>query len=547
MRFKEKKSVNQYMSVEGFDFKAVEEKWQGRWNDAKAFEPRVDKERQKYLFTTPYPYISGSLHLGHGRAVTEGDVFCRFQRMRGKNVLFPMAFHISGTPVLAISTKVAAGEKDTVDLYKEYVRAYEKDEANVAETVESFKDPWNIVKFFIPKMRDEYSSLGLSVDWTRSFTSGDFLHQKLVEWQFNKYKELGLLKQGSHFLPYCVRDKNAVGEDDIKDGDTNPVDRTDYVLLKFPVIGRENVFLVAATLRPETVFGQTNLWVNSKAEYSKITVEGETWIASKEFTEKISHQVDGVKELSEKVKGSELVGWKVKASVSNAELPVLPCTFCDPRVGTGVVVSVPSDSPDDWIALKDLQENKEFRESVKVSLALVKALTPVSIIQAEGFGNYPAGEACAPLGVKSQDDREKLEEAKKEVYKAGFYAGKMKASCGKYAGKSVGDTKEEIRKDLEKAGKALAFYDTSREAVCRCGGKVVISEIKNQWFIDFNSKGWKDKARKALSRMTIAPEQNRKLFKDTFAWLDKRPCARQRGLGTPLPFDKKRMIESLSD
>ncbi|MFH0922963.1 MAG: class I tRNA ligase family protein, partial [Candidatus Micrarchaeota archaeon] len=56
-----------------YDFHAVEKKWQAKWAEAKAFEPKTGKPR-KFFFTTPYPYVSGCLHVGHGRSYTNGDV-----------------------------------------------------------------------------------------------------------------------------------------------------------------------------------------------------------------------------------------------------------------------------------------------------------------------------------------------------------------------------------------------------------------------------------------------------------------------------------------
>ena len=71
--------------------------------------------------TIPYPYISGSLHLGHARVVTEADVYARHLRMRGKNVLFPLSFHISGTPVLGISLAIKnKDQKKIVDFTFKY-------------------------------------------------------------------------------------------------------------------------------------------------------------------------------------------------------------------------------------------------------------------------------------------------------------------------------------------------------------------------------------------------------------------------------------------
>ena len=103
------------------DFQKIEKKWQSRWKKKKIFEPGLNKPK-KFFFTVPYPYISGSLHIGHGRVVIEGDIYTRYKRMNGFNVLYPMAFHITGTPVLGISMAIAEGDKKRIELYKSYVK-----------------------------------------------------------------------------------------------------------------------------------------------------------------------------------------------------------------------------------------------------------------------------------------------------------------------------------------------------------------------------------------------------------------------------------------
>lgn len=75
------------------------------WDNSKTFESNADKNKPKYFITVPYPYTSGALHIGHARSYTLGDVTARYYRLKGFNVLFPMAFHISGTPILAIAKK----------------------------------------------------------------------------------------------------------------------------------------------------------------------------------------------------------------------------------------------------------------------------------------------------------------------------------------------------------------------------------------------------------------------------------------------------------
>ena len=80
---------------------------------------------------------------------------------------------------------------------------------------------------------------------------------------------------------------NAVGEDDIADGDTNPVEKQEFTLIKFKF---EDSYIMAGTLRPETMFGQTNMWVNPNVVYVKAKVGKENWIVSKECLEKLKYQ-----------------------------------------------------------------------------------------------------------------------------------------------------------------------------------------------------------------------------------------------------------------
>ncbi|MBI5797941.1 leucine--tRNA ligase [Candidatus Woesearchaeota archaeon] len=525
------------------DFRSIQEKWQKKWKAEKLFEAHVDGKKEKFFITTPYPYISGSLHIGHARAVTEVDVYSRFFRMQGKNVLYPMAFHISGTPVLGISLAIENGDKEKIEQYKEYVRAYVPNEKEVERVVASFSDPWAIVNFFIPKMQDEYSSLGLGVDWRRSFTSGDAVHQKLVEWQFHKYKEKGYLVQGKYPVLYSTSLKNPVGEDDIADGDTNPVEKKEFTLMKFAY---GDAFLVAATLRPDTLFGQTNLWVNPDVVYVKVSVDGEKWIVSRECAEKLSYQDKKIKIINE-VSGSSLLGKTCKA-ITKGELIILPFKGCKPSVATGLVVSVPSSAVYDYMALKELQDSPALCKKYGLNYETVKKIAVIPIITSTASSTgYPAKEIAEKMKIHSLQQEKLLEEATKEVYSQEFHTGKLMKSCGKYAGMSVEKAQKEISVALSKEKKVDVFYETSRRAFSRDGGEILVAIVDNQWFLDFNAKGWKTLANDCLKNMDILPDKYRKQFEDVFAWLDKRPCARLRGLGTKLPFDTKWVIESLSD
>ncbi|MBI4448204.1 leucine--tRNA ligase, partial [Candidatus Woesearchaeota archaeon] len=248
-----------------------------------------------------------------------------------------------------------------------------------------------------------------------------------------------------------------------------------------------------------------------------------------------------------KISAKKLIGKFCKAPVIERKIIILPSQFCDPNIATGLVTSVPSDAPFDWIGLRDLQENKKLCEKYGLDWNTIKEIKPIPIIKSKGYGDFPAKEICEKLKIKSQNDSKKLEEATQEIYKLGFHTGVMMDSCGPYKGMAVIKAKEEMKKDLLTKAKADIFYETSRPAKCRCGGEIVVAVIDDQWFLDFNASGWKAKAKKMLGTMIIQPDKYRKQFEDVFDWLDKRPCARKRGLGTKLPFDKKWVIESLSD
>ena len=530
------------------DFSEIERKWQERWEKEKAFEPTANARKKKFFFTVPYPYVSGNLHVGHGRTYAVGDVMARFKRMKGYNVLWPMAFHITGTPVLAVSQKIKNLDADALEMYREYVGIYEENPLKVEEIVESFKNPQKVVDYFSKKIVLDFRQMGFSLDFSRQFTTGDAEYNKFIEWQFFKYKEHGFLKQGSYPILFDIQEKNAVGEDDIKDGDTDPVELQKFVALKskFSSDGEEG-FIISATLRPETVFGITNAFVNPKAKYVKAKVDGERLFLSREAAEKLSFQNHSVK-IEKEFDGAFFVGKEIETPLLQ-KIPILPAEFVDSDNASGFVHSVPAHSIADWVAIEELRKDgKTLAKFEGVHLkGSVEKIRPVSLIKLEGFGEFPAQEMAVQFKIFNTREKQKLEKATQHLYKAEFYGGVMKENCVGFGGKTVAEAKEDVADWLIRDGKAFWFYETNRPAVSRGGGKVIVGVLSDQWFIDFNSKGWKDLSSDCLSKMTIFPDAYRKQFEDVFNWLDKRPCARRRGLGTRLPFNRDWIIESLSD
>ncbi len=500
-----------------YDFNSIEEKWLKKWRDEKAFEPRpVGK---KFLLTVPWPYCNGALHIGHGRTYTVGDIVARYKRMRGYNVLYPMGFHISGTPILAFSKKIEKGDKSTIDLYRSYLELYGDDPSRVSE----FSVPSNIADYFSEKIINDFTNMGFSIDWTRKFTSGEPIYNKFVEWQFRILQRKNLIKKGDYPILYSAEEGNPVGEDDILEGDTDKVSITQFTGVFFFV---DDDILLASTVRPETLDGVTNLFLNPEVKYCRIRMEGRTFVVSKRASEKLKFQREV--EFVSDVNVEDYFNKKAKEPLYSREIPIYPGRFVDQEIGTGVDYSVPAHSIWDHVGLIDISEKPQY----------------IRVIETDGE-QLDMEEVRKKFGIVTLADKEKLAEATKFVYEQEYYHGKIVK--GKFKGNIVKNVKDKISEELIGEGIALPVYETSRRAETREGNKVIVAVVKNQWFIDYSIAQWKEKVRELIERMDLRPENLKSQFLQTVDWIRERPCARRRGLGTRLPMDNEWIIESLSD
>jgi len=284
----------------------------------------------------------------------------------------------------------------------------------------------------------------------------------------------------------------------------------------------------------------TNLWINPKTIYKKIQVDDEKWIVSAECARKLEFLDKKVTILGE-IAGDELKGRSVKLPHRDGTILILPANFVESGTGTGIVMSVPGHAPYDWQALYDLKKEISNATGKKIPIEVI------SIIQTKEFGEIPAKEICEKFGIQNQNDA-KLEDATKELYQTEFYEGILKENTGQFAGKKVSEVKDSIKKWLidKKVGDILHELNDA-PVRCRCGAECVVKILTNQWFLDYGNKEWKEKARKCLGNMTILPNEIKSEFDYVVGWLHERACARQHGLGTPLPWDKDWLVESLSD
>lgn len=511
----------------------MEERWQQTWDEENIFQVDPDPDKESFFITVAYPYPSGGMHIGHVRTYTLPDVFARYKRMQGKNVLFPMAWHVTGTPIIGAANRLENREPSQVDTLKNTYNVPEED-------FDKLEDPLGYANYFIEDYRANMQRLGYGVDWRREFTTNDDRYNKFIEWQYKTLKEQGLVKKGKHPTKYCIEEENPVTTHDLLEGED--AEKQEYTLVRFQD-GQK--IMPMATLRPETVYGVTHALVNPEGDYVTATVDGEEWIISHEAIHKLEHQEHDIT-IEDEYNGEELVGREVMNPVTGDTIMLLPATFVDTDSATGIVMSVPAHAPYDWISLNDIKDRAGELESYGIDPDTVREIEPISIIDVEGYGQYPAKEACDEYEISTQDDEAKLEEATEEIYKKEHHTGRLKPKCQEFAGDTISSAKERLIDLYENQNKFGSMWEFSEPVVCRCGGDVVVAE-SDTWFLEYGSKAWKDKADSVLAQLDTIPEGTRDDYQHTINWLESWPCIRNYGLGTKLPYDDEFVVEPLSD
>lgn len=511
------------------DWVSLEEKWRHRWDEEKYFEADPNSNK-KFFVTVAYPYPNSPQHVGHGRTYTLADVHARFMRMLGYNVLFPMGFHYTGTPILGMARRVQDNDMKLLETFRTLYKVPD-------DKIREFTEPVKIADYFHQEIKTGMIEMGYSIDWRREFTTIDPVYNKFIEWQFRKLKEKNLIIQGTHPVGWCPKDQNPVSQHDTQ-GDVEP-SFTEYTIIKFRY---DKYIIPTATLRPETIFGVTNIWINPEFVYEIIQVDDEQWIVTSECARKLEFHNKTITRLG-KISGKELVGKQVRVPERDDQVLMLPASFVKSGNGTGIVMSVPAHAPFDYQALEDLK--KEIMKYPNISgIQNVKA---ISIIETEGYSQIPALDVITKFQIENQNSS-KLEEATKEIYSKEFYGGRLKQNTGKFANKTVVEAKDEVKKWLLQEKNADILYELNEIPIrCRCGAECVVKILSNQWFLNYSDPEWKTKVHAWINEMKILPEEIRNEFNNVVDWLRERACARQHGLGTKLPWDKNWIIESLSD
>eukprot|EP00118_Oscarella_pearsei_P016818 m.163639 g.163639 ORF g.163639 m.163639 type:complete len:1177 (+) comp38854_c0_seq2:70-3600(+) len=580
----------------------IERQVQRQWEEQKVFEANApesnepNSEKNKFFVTFPYPYMNGRLHLGHTFTISKAEFATGYYRMKGKHCLFPFGFHCTGMPIRACSDKLkyemeqfgnppvfpietseeVKDEKPTFDPTK----GPRKTKSKVAAKTGGLKYQWQIMqamgmsneeigkfaeaaywlKFFPPLAEADLRNLGLKTDWRRSFITTDAnpYYDSFVRWHFLTLKDEKRIKFGKRYTIYCVKDGQPCMDHDRSEGEgVAPQEYTGIKLRlveplpsKLQCFAGKKVFLVAATLRPETMYGQTNCWVGPSLQYIAFKAKGdEVFISTRRAALNMAYQgltatENKVEELLE-LNGMDIMGVGLKAPLTSFDVVyTLPMLTVKADKGTGIVTSVPSDAPDDYAALQDLKRKEAFRKKYGIEDRMVLPFEPIPIIHTDEYGDLAAPTICEKMKIKSQNDSAMLQDAKDKVYKAGFYDGIM--IIGECKGQKVQDVKKIIQKKMKDTNEAIVYQEPEKKVISRSGDSCIVA-LCDQWFLDYGNKAWKATVGEALKNVQTYSDEVRHNFIATLDWLEEHACSRSYGLGTKLPWDEQYLIESLSD
>ncbi len=528
------------------DYSKIEEKWQKEWEDNKIYASEVN-ETKSLLVTAAFPYVNMPQTIGHLRTYATSDIYARYMRLKGFNVLFPMGFHVTGTPIIAVAKRIKQNDSEAIKILK----MFEVPDQEIAKMI----DPYYITEYFIKITEQGMKKAGYSIDWRRKFNSIDPLFSKMIEWQFTKLKQYGLLLQGSHPLGWCPNENNAVGQHDTKHDVQPEIEK--IIGIKFKSVG-ENIYFICATFRPETIYGVTNIFINKNEKYIIAKINNERYYLAKQSADNLSNQIQLY--IETEISSEELLKKTAINPINNKEVPIFNGLFVKPNVGTGIVMSVPSHAPFDYVTLENLKKEGAIKINITYEKLididpiqkanLRKLINKKNQLSMQNSQDIPAlnylNIIMSEKNINFFSD-EIIEEATKLAYKEESHFGIM--LVGKYKGQKETYAREAVKQDLINENNAFEIYVivNNDEVVCRCGSKIIVKLIQNQWFINYGNEEWKLKVKQDFSNIKIFPPILKPSFEAAIEWINLRATERAQGLGTLFPFNKDHIIESLSD
>ena len=274
---------------------AIEDAIYKMWNDGGYFTPSPENKKPPYTIVIPPPNVTGQLHMGHALDETLQDILIRYKRMSGYNALW-----VPGTDHAGIATQIKVEENLRVN---EHLTRYDLGREKFLERVWDWKSKYG------SRIINQLKKLGCSCDWTRERFTMDEGCSKAVREVFVSLYEKGLIYRGHRIANWCPHCKTALSDAEVD----NPETPGSYWHIKYFVKDSDE-YVIVATTRPETLFGDTAVAVNPADE-----------------------------------RYAHLVGKKVVVPFVGREIPVITDEYADMEKGTGCVKITPAHDPNDFL------------------------------------------------------------------------------------------------------------------------------------------------------------------------------------------------------
>lgn len=394
-----------------YDYKAIEAKWQEKWEKEGTFNATNDKVKPKFYPLVEFPYPSGEgLHVGHPRSYTALDVVARKRRMDGYNVLYPMGWDAFGLPAENYAIKHKVHPKIVT-------------EKNVAN------------------FKRQLKSLGISFDWSREINTTDPDYYKWTQWIFLQLFKKGMAYKTSMDINFCTSCKVGLSNEEVVQGACercgspvirkekdqwmlkitayaerliNDLDLVDYIdrvklqqrnwigkssgaEIKFAVTGMEEGLLVYTT-RPDTIYGATYMVI---APEHPLIQEAADKIGN--MDEIIAYKDEAKKksdfertELNKDKTGVKLSGIAAINPITKKEIPIYISDYVMMGYGTGAIMAVPGHDQRDY----------EFAKKFGVDIIEVISGGDVSVEAYSGDGVLVNSEMINGMNVN--DAKEKM-------------------------------------------------------------------------------------------------------------------------------------------
>jgi len=277
-----------------YDPKEVEERWYQLWESKGWFKADPGSSKEAFSIVIPPPNVTGSLHIGHALNNSLQDLFSRYKRMQGFDVLWvPGCDHAGIATQNVVERELAKEGKTRDDLGREAF----------------LERVWKWKKESGSTIMRQLRRLGASCDWTyERFTMDEGLSQAVQE-VFIRLYDKGLIYQGDYIINWCPRCGTALSDIEAPHRETEGK----LYHLRYPIVGKVGEFVVVATTRPETIMGDVAVCVNPK---------------DPRFT--------------------ALKGAKLELPILKREIPLIEDSYVDMTFGTGALKITPAHDANDF-------------------------------------------------------------------------------------------------------------------------------------------------------------------------------------------------------